>query len=77
MECGLTRCCLKLGGRARATNLPIGGGRITIDVTGTEATVEGLPPGMTLHRGNPSALADLMEPPEQLKRNVSKKGGMA
>jgi len=40
-------------------------------VTGTEATVEGLPPGMTLHRWNPSALADLMELPEQLKGNGS------
>jgi glycogen debranching enzyme len=51
-------------GRVRAANLPIGGGRITIDVTGTEATLEGLPPGMTLHRGTRPPLADLMELPQ-------------
>ncbi|MBO1268085.1 amylo-alpha-1,6-glucosidase [Arthrobacter cavernae] len=48
-------------GRVRISNCPIGDGRITIDVTGNQATIEGLPPGMTFHRGTRPPLADLVE----------------
>ena len=55
-------------GRVHITNCPIGDGRITIDVTGSHATIEGLPPGMTFHRGTRPPLADLVELAEKLDK---------
>jgi glycogen debranching enzyme len=47
-------------GRVRISNCRVGDSRISIDVTGSEATIEGLPPGMELHRAVRPPLADLL-----------------
>ncbi len=39
-------------GDLHITNAPRAGGRITIDITGSTATVQGLPEGMVFHRGH-------------------------
>jgi hypothetical protein len=46
-------------GHLHITNAPMAGGRITIDVSGTAASVQGLPEGMTFHHGARPWLADL------------------
>ncbi|MFJ5696665.1 glycogen debranching N-terminal domain-containing protein [Arthrobacter sp. NPDC093139] len=46
-------------GDLHITNAPMAGGRITIDVSGTAATVHGLPEGMTFHHGARPWLTDL------------------
>jgi len=51
----------KTWGNLHTTNLPVGGSRITIDVSGSHVAVEGLPPGMVFQRGVRPSLADFME----------------
>jgi glycogen debranching enzyme len=53
-------------GRVRISNCRVGDSRISIDVTGAEATLEGLPPGLELHRAVRPPLADLLT--EQLSK---------
>ncbi|GGG58656.1 amylo-alpha-1,6-glucosidase [Kocuria dechangensis] len=48
-------------GDLHITNAPMAGGRITIDISGCEATIQGLPEGMTYHRGTRPWAADLVE----------------
>lgn len=47
-------------GDLHISNAPIADGRITIDVSGTEATVGGLPDGLTYHQGHRPWFADLV-----------------
>jgi glycogen debranching enzyme len=42
-------------------NAPLAGGRITIDVAGSRASVHGLPEGMVFHRGHRPWMAELVE----------------
>lgn len=42
-------------------NAPMGGGRITIDASGTEATVQGIPDGLTVHHGQRPWMSELVE----------------
>ncbi|MFE5838007.1 glycogen debranching N-terminal domain-containing protein [Arthrobacter sp. NPDC056493] len=42
-------------------NAPMAGGRITIDISGSEASIQGLPEGMVFHRGTRPWMADLVE----------------
>jgi hypothetical protein len=37
------------------------GGRITIDISGSTATVQGLPEGVVLHRGHRPWMTELVE----------------
>ena len=46
-------------GDLHITNAPLGGGRITIDISGTTASVQGLPEGMVFHHGARPWLTDL------------------
>ena len=48
-------------GDLHITNAPMAGGRITIDVSGSEATIQGLPEGMVLHHGTRPWMADLVQ----------------
>jgi glycogen debranching enzyme len=47
-------------GTLHTTNLPVGGARVTLDVSASRVTVDGLPPGMVFRRGTRPPLADLM-----------------
>jgi glycogen debranching enzyme len=53
-------------GDVRITNCPLGDARITITVKNNVATVDGLPPGITLHHGTRPVLAELVELAEKL-----------
>jgi glycogen debranching enzyme len=46
-------------GDLHITNAPMAGGRITIDISGTAASVQGLPEGMVFHHGARPWLTDL------------------
>ncbi len=48
-------------GDLHITNAPIAGGRITIDITNSVPTVQGLPAGMTFHRSHRPWLAEVVE----------------
>jgi glycogen debranching enzyme len=48
-------------GTLHTTNLPVGRGRVTLDVSGSNAKVEGLPEGMVFRRGIRPPLADFVE----------------
>jgi glycogen debranching enzyme len=48
-------------GAMHASNVPVGAARVTVDISGTRAAVEGLPEGMVFHRGTRPPLADLGE----------------
>jgi glycogen debranching enzyme len=48
-------------GSLHSTNLPVGGGRVTIDVSGSHVSVEGLPDGMVFRKGTRPQLADLLD----------------
>jgi glycogen debranching enzyme len=47
-------------GNLHTTNLPVGGARVTIDVAGSQVTVNGLPEGMKFRRGTRPPLADFV-----------------
>ncbi|HEY8700015.1 MAG TPA: glycogen debranching N-terminal domain-containing protein [Arthrobacter sp.] len=48
-------------GDLHITNAPMAGGRITIDITGSVPSVQGLPDGMVFHKGHRPWLAELVE----------------
>lgn len=48
-------------GDLHITNAPMAGGRITIDISGSTASVQGLPEGMVLHRGHRPWMTELVE----------------
>ncbi|MBT2512332.1 glycogen debranching N-terminal domain-containing protein [Arthrobacter sp. ISL-30] len=48
-------------GYLHITNAPMAGGRITIDISGSTATIEGLPEGMVFHHGARPPMANLVE----------------
>ncbi|MEV7574196.1 glycogen debranching N-terminal domain-containing protein [Pseudarthrobacter sp. NPDC089323] len=47
-------------GNLHITNAPIAGGRMTIDIVGSEPTVQGLPEGVTFRRGHRPWLTELL-----------------
>jgi hypothetical protein len=47
-------------GDVHLTNAPIAGSRMSIDIVGSEATVQGLPDGITFHREHRPWLTELM-----------------
>ncbi|MDQ1594915.1 MAG: hypothetical protein QOH40_1471, partial [Arthrobacter pascens] len=51
-------------GDLHITNAPMGGGRITIDIAGSEPTVQGLPDGIVFHREHRPWLTELLEQAE-------------
>ncbi|HEX7201991.1 MAG TPA: glycogen debranching N-terminal domain-containing protein, partial [Arthrobacter sp.] len=51
-------------GDLHITNAPMGGGRITIDIAGSEPTVHGLPDGIVFHREHRPWLTELLEQAE-------------
>ncbi|UZX03316.1 amylo-alpha-1,6-glucosidase [Arthrobacter sp. CDRTa11] len=55
----------KSWGSLHTTNLPVGGARVTIDVSGSRVAVEGLPEGMMFRRGTRPPLAALLDAPDQ------------
>lgn len=48
-------------GDLHITNAPMAGGRITMDISGSTASVQGLPEGMVLHRGHRPWMTELVE----------------
>ncbi|MET3173784.1 UNVERIFIED_ORG: glycogen debranching enzyme [Arthrobacter sp. UYCu721] len=48
-------------GDLHITNAPMAGGRITIDISGSTTSVQGLPEGMALHRGHRPWMTELVE----------------
>ena len=48
-------------GDLHITNAPMGAGRITIDISGSAVSIQGLPEGMVFHRGYLPWVGDLME----------------
>jgi glycogen debranching enzyme len=48
-------------GDLHITNAPLAGGRITIDIAGSEPSVQGLPEGIVFHREHRPWLTELME----------------
>ncbi|TLM86267.1 amylo-alpha-1,6-glucosidase [Pseudarthrobacter sp. NamE2] len=48
-------------GNLHITNAPLGGGRITIDIANSVATVQGLPEGMLFYRGHRPWMTELLE----------------
>ena len=48
-------------GDLHITNAPMADGRITIDISGSTAAVQGLPEGMLFHRGTRPWAADLVQ----------------
>ncbi|WP_427005517.1 glycogen debranching N-terminal domain-containing protein [Pseudarthrobacter sp. H2] len=48
-------------GDLHITNAPMAGGRITIDITSSVPTVQGLPEGMVFHRGHRPWITELVE----------------
>jgi glycogen debranching enzyme len=51
-------------GDLHITNAPLAGGRITIDIAGSEPSIQGLPEGITFHREHRPWLTELMEQAE-------------
>lgn len=52
-------------GDLHITNAPMANGRITIDISGATATIQGLPEGMLFHHGKRPWAADLVEQARQ------------
>jgi glycogen debranching enzyme len=52
-------------GNLHITNAPMAGGRITIDISGSDATVQGLPEGMVFHHGTRPSMAKLVDQAEE------------
>ncbi|MDQ0618138.1 amylo-alpha-1,6-glucosidase [Arthrobacter globiformis] len=48
-------------GDLHITNAPLGGGRITIDITASTPSVQGLPPGIVFHRGHRPWITELVD----------------
>jgi hypothetical protein len=48
-------------GDLHITNAPMAGGRITIDITNSIPTVQGLPEGMAFYRGHRPLMTELVE----------------
>jgi glycogen debranching enzyme len=48
-------------GDVHISNAPMGAGRITIDISGSSATVHGMPEGMEAHRGQRPWITELVE----------------
>jgi glycogen debranching enzyme len=48
-------------GTLHLANAPMGADRITIDIAGSDVSIQGLPEGMTFHRGYLPWVGDLME----------------
>ena len=48
-------------GDLHITNAPMGAGRVTIDISGSDVSIQGLPEGMVFHRGYLPWVGDLME----------------
>lgn len=48
-------------GDLHITNAPMAGGRTTFDISGSTASVQGLPEGMVLHRGHRPWMTGLVE----------------
>lgn len=55
-------------GAMHGSNAPVGKARISVDISGTQAAVEGLPEGMVFHRGTRPPLENFSEL-EVLRRN--------
>ncbi|XAS74178.1 glycogen debranching N-terminal domain-containing protein [Micrococcaceae bacterium Sec5.1] len=54
-------------GDLHITNAPMAGGRITIDIANSVATVQGLPEGMVFHRGHRPWMTELVEQADRRK----------
>jgi hypothetical protein len=48
-------------GFMHGSNAPVGTARVTVDITGTRAAVEGLPEGMVFHKGTRPPLDNFSE----------------
>ncbi|MBO1268065.1 amylo-alpha-1,6-glucosidase [Arthrobacter cavernae] len=48
-------------GELHISNAPMGTGRVTIDIAGSESTVQGLPEGLTLHHAQRPWITELVE----------------
>ncbi|TLM81103.1 amylo-alpha-1,6-glucosidase [Pseudarthrobacter sp. NamE2] len=48
-------------GQLHITNAPLGGSRVTIDIADSVPSVQGLPEGMTFHRGHRPWMSELVE----------------
>ncbi|AOY72948.1 amylo-alpha-1,6-glucosidase [Arthrobacter sp. TES] len=51
-------------GDVHISNAPMGDARITIDASGTDATVRGIPEGLTVYRGQRPWMSELVEQPQ-------------
>ncbi|MBT2250767.1 amylo-alpha-1,6-glucosidase [Arthrobacter sp. BHU FT2] len=58
-------------GDLHITNAPLAGGRITIDITGSAPSINGLSPGMEFHRGHRPWMSELVE--EAVRRRADKR----
>ncbi|MGO4584633.1 glycogen debranching N-terminal domain-containing protein [Arthrobacter sp. 2RAF6] len=56
-------------GDLHITNAPMAGGRITIDIAGSEPTVQGLPKGVVFHREHRPWLTEMMEQAKLLRED--------
>jgi glycogen debranching enzyme len=56
-------------GDVHITNAPLAGGRITIDITNSVPSVEGLPEGVVFHRGHRPWFAELVEQANWRRKN--------
>jgi glycogen debranching enzyme len=61
-------------GDLHITNAPMGAGRITIEISGSTATVQGLPEGMALHRGHRPWMTELVEQAKLHRKNSGNVG---
>lgn len=48
-------------GDLHITDAPMAGGRVTVDISGSAATIEGLPEGMVFHHGRRPWMTGLVE----------------
>lgn len=55
-------------GDVHITNAPMAGGRITIDISNSIPSVEGLPKGLTFHRGHRPWITELVDQADQRRR---------
>ena len=62
-------------GDLHITNAPLAGSRITIDISASTPTVQGLPEGMVFHHGPRPLMADLVEQARMRREYPKAKGG--